>query len=262
MNKKDFLLQTIIKAYIQDSEPIGSTYLKNMYSISYSSATIRGYFKKLGDEGYLIQEHVSSGRTPTNEALRDYWSERLDFILPEIEFEKIKYYANKQDLTVFIRRQTNEKLIKVLNIENNYMLLQFDNSALNLIFNKPLFKFLNDMIGLNLQEIFKVAHDIGITKLKNELSNIIDKNTIKRINLKAFLKICVDYDLNDAIINKFLNGEIFIDKLSKGINFESILPDGFIGINHDTTMDDAQVNLLVLGHLSKNYEYFYKGISA
>ena len=29
--------------------------------------------KKLGEEGYLAQEHISSGRTPTTEALKQYW---------------------------------------------------------------------------------------------------------------------------------------------------------------------------------------------
>ena len=60
IDKKEFLLQSIIKAYIEHLEPIGSTQLKSMYDITYSPATIRGYFKKLGDEGYLAQEHISS----------------------------------------------------------------------------------------------------------------------------------------------------------------------------------------------------------
>ena len=50
IDKKEFLLQSIIKAYIEHLEPIGSTQLKSMYDITYSPATIRGYFKKLGDE--------------------------------------------------------------------------------------------------------------------------------------------------------------------------------------------------------------------
>ena len=70
IDKKEFLLQSIIKAYIEHLEPIGSKELKSMYDLDYSTATIRGYFKKLGDEGFLAQEHISSGRTPTNEALK------------------------------------------------------------------------------------------------------------------------------------------------------------------------------------------------
>ena len=50
IDKKEFLLQSIIKAYIEHLEPIGSKELKSMYELDYSPATIRGYFKKLGDE--------------------------------------------------------------------------------------------------------------------------------------------------------------------------------------------------------------------
>ena len=53
IDKKEFLLQSIIKAYIEHLEPIGSKELKSMYELDYSPATIRGYFKKLGDEGFL-----------------------------------------------------------------------------------------------------------------------------------------------------------------------------------------------------------------
>jgi heat-inducible transcriptional repressor len=50
IDKKEFLLQSIIKAYIEHLEPIGSTQLKSMYDLEYSAATIRGYFKKLGSQ--------------------------------------------------------------------------------------------------------------------------------------------------------------------------------------------------------------------
>ena len=84
IDKKEFLLQSIIKAYIEHLEPIGSKELKSMYELDYSPATIRGYFKKLGDEGFLAQEHISSGRTPTNEALKQYWIGKLNFPISEI----------------------------------------------------------------------------------------------------------------------------------------------------------------------------------
>ena len=45
IDKKEFLLQSIIKAYIEHLEPIGSKELKSMYELDYSPATIRGYFK-------------------------------------------------------------------------------------------------------------------------------------------------------------------------------------------------------------------------
>ena len=105
IDKKEFLLDSIIKAYIEHLEPIGSGQLKTMYDIAYSPATIRGYFKKLGDEGYLAQEHASSGRTPTTEALKEYWTNRLDIKLEHINYNRLHLLTKQIGLTVFLKEQ-------------------------------------------------------------------------------------------------------------------------------------------------------------
>lgn len=261
MTKKEFLLQSIIQAYIKTDEPIGSSALKNMYGITYSPATIRGYFKKLGDEGYLAQEHVSSGRTPTTEALKEYWSTRLNFNLEQINYENIEYLAKEQDLTVFIKQQVNDKLKRVLNIENLYMILEFDTFFITVKFNDALFRFLDEMVGLDPMQIMKVSRDVGAHSLYNELARHSSSCAFETINVKQFLGFAVEYDLDEKIINKFLTGEILND-LDEGIYFENLLPPGYIGINHSTSIEGNDVNLFVMGHLSKDYEYFYKGIVA
>ena len=55
IDKKRVLLQSIIKAYIEHLEPIGSTQLKSMYDITYSPATIRGYFKSWEKKVILLK---------------------------------------------------------------------------------------------------------------------------------------------------------------------------------------------------------------
>ena len=120
IDKKEFLLQSIIKAYIEHLEPIGSSQLKSMYDITYSPATIRGYFKKLGDEGYLAQEHISSGRTPTIEALKEFWIRRLNFKLDFVNIETLKYVANQIGVCVFIKEQKTDTLQNILNVKNKY----------------------------------------------------------------------------------------------------------------------------------------------
>ena len=116
MDKKEFLLHSIIKAYIEHLEPIGSSQLKSMYDIAYSPATIRGYFKKLGDEGFLAQEHVSSGRTPTIEALRQYWTNKLNFKLEYVDEKAIAYLSSQIGLSVFIQDQKSDVLKDILNV--------------------------------------------------------------------------------------------------------------------------------------------------
>jgi heat-inducible transcriptional repressor len=260
MTKKDFLLQSIIQAYIQTDEPIGSTALKDMYNITYSPATIRGYFKKLGDEGYLAQEHISSGRTPTIDALKEYWIKRLNFNLSNVDYQMINYLASQLGLTVFIKQQLNDKLQRVLNIENLYIILEFDNFTVTIKYNAPLLRFLDDMIGLNPNDIMKISKDVGASQLYEELFKITSNSTKDIINIKQFLKMAIDSNLDDEIINKFLNGEI-LNTISDGIYFEDILPIGFIGISHTTKIIDRDINIFVAGDLSKDYEYFYKRIA-
>ena len=49
-------------------------------------------------------------------------------------------------------------------------------------------------------------------------------------------------------------------KLKQGVYLDSLLPQDQIAICHDTKIDGKAVKMLVVGELSKDYEYFYKGI--
>jgi len=278
ISKKEFLLDSIIRAYIEHLEPIGSGQLKSMYDIAYSPATIRGYFKKLGDEGYLAQEHASSGRTPTIDALQAYWKQKLDFKLPFVNHNKLVNLANELGITVFIKEQTTDKLHRVLNIENVYMILEFykthmlndiksdfalttqeESYAVTIKFNSAFYKFLQDMQERTFDDIVEIAKQVGANHLHLELSKYIQNNIFKIVNTKQFLKMAVSYDLDEKDINLFLQGDIIV-KLKEGIYLDSLLPQDQIAICHDTKLDGKDVKILVVGDLSKDYEYFYKGI--
>ena len=265
INKKEFLLDSIIRAYIEHLEPIGSGQLKSMYDIAYSPATIRGYFKKLGDEGYLAQEHASSGRTPTTEALKEYWTNRLDVKLGVIDYNRLNILCRQIGLTVFLKEQQTQSLHRVLNIENLYLLLEFSSFSITIKFNSALYKFLCDMIDLEATSILEVASQVGATELFIELDKYLFNKDFEIINIKEFLKLCVNYDFDELDINKFLHGNI-MDRLDAGIYFHGelglnqMLPHGYIGIVHEVIVNHKKFKMLVIGQLSKDYEYFYKGI--
>ena len=276
MDKKEFLLHSIIRAYIEHCEPIGSSQLKSMYDISFSPATIRGYFKKLGEEGYLAQEHISSGRTPTIEALKEYWVKRLDFELPFVNYDKLENLATKMGLTVFIKEQTKDTLYRVLNIDDVYMILEFcktntfsnnkyalttsdDSYAVTIKYNEAFFKFLNDMVGRKFDEILDISLQVGARHLYTQLSGYMQNNTFKIINTKNFLNIAIQNDLEEKEINLFLQGDV-MPRLDNGVYVNSLIPQGQIAICHNTSIDGTDAKILVVGDLSKDYEYFYKGI--
>ena len=258
ISKKEFLLDSIIRAYIEHLEPIGSGQLKSMYDIAYSPATIRGYFKKLGDEGYLAQEHSSSGRTPTIDALQEYWEKRLDFDLPSVDYEKLKTKANEMGLTVFIKQQTTDTLHRVLNVENIYMILEFyktqiideknrfalttsdETYAVTIKYHTAFYKFLTEMQGRTFDDILDMSQQVGANHLHIELSKYVQNNIFEILNTKQFLNIAVMHDLEERDINLFLQGDIML-KLDQGVYLDSLLPQDQIAICHDTKMNGKKV---------------------
>ncbi|MDL1959874.1 MAG: heat-inducible transcriptional repressor HrcA [Deltaproteobacteria bacterium] len=71
------ILKTIIHAYINSAEPVGSRTVSKKAGLGLSPATIRNAMADLEDIGLLFQPHSSAGRLPTETGLRYY----LDFLL-------------------------------------------------------------------------------------------------------------------------------------------------------------------------------------
>lgn len=70
--KENHILLGLIDLYIKNGRPIGSNTLKDSGFEHLSSATIRNYFFKLEESGYLTQQHASGGRIPTDLAYKFY----------------------------------------------------------------------------------------------------------------------------------------------------------------------------------------------
>lgn len=260
IDKKEFLLQSIIKAYIEHLEPIGSTQLKSMYDIRYSPATIRGYFKKLGDEGYLAQEHVSSGRTPTSEALKQYWTSKLDFKLESVSSKSIEHLARKIGVSVFILEDKSDVLVDLINIQNKYMLLEFTSFEITVKYSDPLFRFLKDMLSIDLKSIVKISQQVGAIDVYDAINVYLQNSDFNIFNIKEFLSLALQYDYDDIIINNFLKGKI-LEGLEEGLYFSGLIPEGYIAICHDCKIDGRESKMFVVGELSKDYEFFYNTIT-
>ncbi|CAM3831385.1 heat-shock protein [Arcobacter cloacae] len=260
MDKKEFLLQSIIKAYIEHLEPIGSTQLKSMYDITYSPATIRGYFKKLGEEGYLAQEHISSGRTPTTEALKQYWQSKLNFKLKGVNLRALEYFSSKMGISIFIKKEKADILKNVLNVENRYMILEFSSFAISVRYSDALYRFLNDMIDVSLKDITKISRDVGAYEVYESINQTLQNSDFQIFNYKEFLNLALNYDFDEYTINSFLKGQI-LDELKEGLYFEKLLPSNYIGICNYCKINNEDVKMLVIGELPKDYEYFYEKIT-
>jgi heat-inducible transcriptional repressor len=260
IDKKEFILHSIIKAYIEHCEPIGSSQLKSMYDITYSPATIRGYFKKLGDEGFLAQEHVSSGRTPTTEALKQYWTNKLNYKLDFVDEKAIAYLSNEIGVSVFIQDPKSDTLKDILNVENRYMILEFTTFAITVKFTDALYRFLSDMIGLELVHIVNISKQVGAVEIYEQVSQYLQNKDFHIYNTKEFFSLALRYNFDEKSINSFLKGEV-LDSIEEGLYFDNIVPEGYIGICHNCKVGNTETKMLVVGELLKDYEYFYNKIN-
>ncbi|HXB69700.1 MAG TPA: heat-inducible transcriptional repressor HrcA [Candidatus Acidoferrales bacterium] len=68
------ILSSIVRAYIETGEPVGSRTISKGRNNTLSPASIRNVMADLADEGYLSQPHTSAGRVPTEKAFRYYAS--------------------------------------------------------------------------------------------------------------------------------------------------------------------------------------------
>ena len=78
------ILIGLVAYYLKSGKPVGSDTLKEAGFDDVSSATIRNYFVRLEEEGYLHQTHTSGGRVPTDKAFRFY----ADHILNDLNDSK------------------------------------------------------------------------------------------------------------------------------------------------------------------------------
>src|ERR1041385_5197746 len=74
--RKQTLLQTIVDAYVQSAEPVGSEWLAANRDLGVRSATIRNEMAEMTEMGLLRQPHTSAGRVPSDRGYR-YYVERL-----------------------------------------------------------------------------------------------------------------------------------------------------------------------------------------
>ncbi len=95
--REKIILFGLIELYLKTGRPIGSNTLKEEWCEGLSSATIRNYFSRLEEEGYLKQQHSSGGRIPTALAYKIYAEEHLNQpILSDREKKWVKEHLARE----------------------------------------------------------------------------------------------------------------------------------------------------------------------
>ena len=83
--RKQKILNAVIKNYLETGEPVGSRTISKETDLNLSSATIRNEMADLEEMGYIVQPHTSSGRIPTDAGYRLYVDNLMEEKLKEID---------------------------------------------------------------------------------------------------------------------------------------------------------------------------------
>lgn len=105
-NRQMALLKMIIEEYIENAEPISSSYLTKKHRLNVSAATVRNEMAALIRAGFLDQPHVSAGRQPTSIGYKFY----IQNLMEEESLPVLKEVAIKQN--VWNNRYEFDKLLK------------------------------------------------------------------------------------------------------------------------------------------------------
>ena len=98
--REKLILFGLVELYLRMGTPIGSNTLRENGFDSLSSATIRNYFSRLEEEGYVKQHHSSGGRIPTALAFKSYAQGHLTH--PQIPAEE------KKEIDRLLKKETRE----------------------------------------------------------------------------------------------------------------------------------------------------------
>lgn len=252
MNKRDFILNSIIKAYLNENTPVGSAELANQIEIIPAS-TIRVYFKKLSDEGAITQLHISSGRIPTHQTMMDYWDKKLNFKNITIKnLQTLDEINSNFEIFCVIFKDCNENLNNVINYRDKFIILEFQNNEIVLKFSQKIYLFLANLIGKNLNDLEDIAMKIGLKELKNKIFSLKYSQIFYLANQNIAFKIFDDLRFfNPTFLGNFRSNLTFLKSLND---------EGFLSAKFDINFNGEVSKMLCLGSVYENYEEYFNTI--
>ena len=173
--RKQKILQAIIRNYMETGEPVGSRTISKYTDLNLSSATIRNEMSDLEEMGYILQPHTSAGRIPSDKGYRLYVDAMLD--------QKDREVKDMKDLLV-------EKADKLETVLKQVAKLLAENTNYTTMVSKPRYhhkkvKFtqLNLISDMQLLVIVVIEGNI----VKNKLVHLLEPITTDALSQLNFL---------------------------------------------------------------------------
>lgn len=257
-DKRELILEYIIREYINKPEPVGSEHLKLRLDIKISSATIRNYFKKMVEEGELEQPHISAGRVPSNQVLKKYWVNKLLPLstMKTDNMSHLKESAKDVGLFCMVRFFKPNRLQEILPVQGRFLLAVFDEGEIVINYSPEIAAFLHEMLHMDITDIRKVAAQVRAIELVEKIDEFLSKNPIERGG-EELVNVARDESMNALTFEEVAEGRV-IDRVNEGIYFKDVVPEGYMAIKQDIIINDEEAKIFFLGKLYKDFERFYK----
>lgn len=172
--RKQKILQAIIRNYMETGEPVGSRTISKYSDLNLSSATIRNEMSDLEEMGYIVQPHTSAGRIPSDKGYRLY----VDHILEE------KNHEVQELKDLMIERtdkmeQVLKQVVKVLAANTNYATMV---SAPTYHRNKLKFIQLSKVNATQILTVIMIEGNIVRNKVI-DVTEKLDQETVLKLNI-------------------------------------------------------------------------------
>jgi len=203
--KVELVLNHLIEVYLNKSEPLSSTKLKELAGLPYSASSIRSYLKMLEKEELVEKEHISSGSYPSVKAMKSFWLKHLRG--RTVQSDGLEELSKELDIYVMIEMFENQLLVNVYNLNNKFIILEFENDEVVFRFDTNLYTFFSSVKGIYLDELKKYLLHVG---LKNEYKKL--KNLYTYISFNN--RFLYTHDIETENFEKYR-----FEKFPKGISF-------------------------------------------
>ena len=206
--KVELVLNHLIQVYLIKSEPLSSTKLKELANLPFSASSIRSYLKQLERNDLVEKEHFSSGSYPSVKAMKSFWREHLKNRTIDTDCD-LKLLSEELDIFIMIEMFENQLLVKIYNLNNKFIILEFEKEEIIFKFEDNLYTLFKSMKGILLDELKKYLLHIG---LKKEYKKIKSLYKYDSYNKRFIYKEKLDYKpFENYKFDMFKNGINFIN---------------------------------------------------
>lgn len=258
VSKRNLILEAIIQEYLHSGEPIGSNELQMKMDIEISPSTIRIYLKRLSEEGALNQLHVSSGRVPTNQALIDYWKEKLhpEDTLSISSLDNLQEQCKEHELFCIVEKTNRETFKELVEVSGRFLVLVFDSNEVVLKYSEQVQKFLSNLIGCEMRDLKNISAQVGLYELHDKLHQILSHSYVLKEGEDRVYEIARQIG-NENFLSSMLNSQ-FSFGLKEGLYFDNFVPEGCLALKQSALVGDDDAALFCFGKIDSDFESFLR----